>query len=97
MTCTAQLLAPEGELEAPSSRERPSLWLSNADDDLCDAVCYRLSENDEVDASGVQVRAIAGEITLEGRVETFQECQLVAAIAATVPDVKRVHNAIQHP
>ena len=95
MTRNAPLASEDEDLSAPASRERLSACLANEDDDLRDAVCYRLRENRDLDAADVRVRAIGGEITLEGRIRTNGESELVEAIAATVPDVRRVHNALQ--
>lgn len=95
MTGIGSLATEDEDIDAPASRERISACLANEDDDLRDAVCYRLRECRDLDAADVRVRAIRGEITLEGRIRTNGESQLVEAIAATVPDVRRVHNALQ--
>ena len=91
----SKLLSDSGEFSSPSGRGLPAGWLANADEKLCAAVRYRLVVNEDVDASAVEVRCVAGEITLEGTVDGFQESELVAAIATAVPGVKHVHNALR--
>jgi hypothetical protein len=58
-------------------------------------VCERLSWNDEVDATDITVRVEAGEVTLEGTVETRHMKRLSEDIAEEVGGVQDVHNRLR--
>jgi hypothetical protein len=64
------------------------------DDRIHDDVQARLSMSDEVDASEIQVSVEAGEVTLEGNVETRHMKHIARDIAESVPGVSKVHNRL---
>jgi osmotically-inducible protein OsmY len=64
------------------------------DDRIRDDVRDRLVMSDEVDANGIEVLVEAGQVTLEGNVETRHMKQIARDIAAAVPGVSSVHNRL---
>jgi len=58
-------------------------------------VCERLSWDEEVDASEIEVKVENGEVILEGRVATRPMKQLAEDLAQRVPGVIDVRNAIR--
>jgi hypothetical protein len=64
------------------------------DDRIHDDVKDRLAMNNEVDASQIEVLVAAGEVTLQGNVETRHMKQIARDIAAAVPGVATVHNRL---
>ena len=65
------------------------------DDRIRDDVCERLSWDDQVDATDVEVRVTNGEVTLEGSVETRHMKRLAEAVAERVPGVVDVHYTLR--
>ena len=68
---------------------------TRTDDRIKEDVCERLSWNDEVDATELTVTVEAGEVTLEGTVETRHMKRLAEDIAEEVVGVHDVHNRIR--
>lgn len=68
---------------------------TRTDERIREDVCDRLSWNDEVDATDITVRVEAGEVTLEGSVETRHMKRLAEDIAEEVPGVHDVHNRVR--
>lgn len=58
-------------------------------------ICERLSWNDEVDASDVDVNVDSGLVLLEGAVETRYMKQVAQDLAERVPGVIEVRNALR--
>lgn len=63
-----------------------------ADARVLEDVCDRLSDDDEVDASGITVTIAAGEITLSGDVSDRYTKRRAEHVAASVRGVLDVHN-----
>lgn len=64
------------------------------DDRIRDDVRARLALSDEVDANDVEVLVEAGEVTLQGNVETRHMKHIARDIAASVHGVTSVHNRL---
>ena len=73
-------------------------WVAPAetrhDDRIREDVRDRLVMSAEVDANDIEVLVEAGEVTLEGNVETRHMKQIARDIAAAVPGVSSVHNRL---
>ncbi|NLS16268.1 BON domain-containing protein [Rhizobium sp. P40RR-XXII] len=66
------------------------------DDDQLEAqITDRLKEIGEVDIGNIDVRAVDGVVTLEGRVETMSQLRHLEAIVLSVPDVVGVRNNLE--
>jgi hypothetical protein len=65
------------------------------DDRIREDVCERMSWNDELDATEIDVRVENGDVILEGSVETRYMKRLAGDLAERVPGVIDVHNAIR--
>lgn len=68
---------------------------SRSDDRIREDVCDRLSVDDDVDASEIEVRVQAGEVTLEGSVPTRTMKHQAENLADEVLGVKDVHNNLR--
>jgi hypothetical protein len=64
------------------------------DDRIHDDVCARLTASEDVDATEIEVSVEAGEVTLDGHVETRDMKHTAGALAELVPGVLRVFNRI---
>lgn len=64
------------------------------DDRIHEDVLARLSMSDQVDATQIQVSVEAGEVTLQGNVETRHMKHIARDIAESVPGVGTVHNRL---
>ena len=71
----------------------PRNWPS--DPRLFEAVCERLTDDDVVDASEVEVHVGGGEVTLTGRVGSRREKRRAEDIAWSVRGVRDVMNALR--
>ncbi|HKO51572.1 MAG TPA: BON domain-containing protein [Polyangiaceae bacterium] len=67
---------------------------ARSDERIREDVCERLSENDEVDASDVEVTVRDREVTLTGTTETRRMKHIAEDIADSVSGVQDVHNNI---
>jgi len=65
------------------------------DERIREEVCDRLSWNDEVDATDIEVRVENGEVTLAGSVETRHMKRLAEDLADDVWGVNDVHNTLR--
>jgi len=81
-------------LQAASFYGRGPKGYQRSDERIREDVCERLSENDEVDASDIEVTVRDREVTLEGSVETRRMKHLSEDIAESVSGVEDVHNRI---
>ncbi|HYP86978.1 MAG TPA: BON domain-containing protein [Polyangiaceae bacterium] len=68
---------------------------SRTDDRIREDVCDRLSADDDVDASDIEVRVQNGEVTLEGSVQTRSMKHQAENIADEVAGVTDVHNSLR--
>lgn len=68
---------------------------SRSDDRIREDICDRLSVDDDVDASEIEVRVQAGEVTLEGSVPTRMMKHDAENLADEVLGVKDVHNNLR--
>ncbi|RYZ06128.1 MAG: BON domain-containing protein [Myxococcales bacterium] len=68
---------------------------TRTDDRIREDVCDRLSVDDDVDATEIEVRVENGEVTLEGTVETRRMKHQAENLADEVSGVKDVHNRLR--
>lgn len=76
-------------------RGRGPKGYSRTDDRIREDVCERLSWNDEIDATEINVRVENGDVILEGSVDTRLMKRLAEDLVERVPGVTDVHNAIR--
>jgi hypothetical protein len=81
-------------LQAANYYGRGPKGYQRSDERIREDVCQRLSDNDEVDASDIEVTVRDREVTLEGSVETRRMKHLSEDLADSVPGVEDVHNRI---
>jgi len=68
---------------------------TRSDERIREEVCERLSRDDALDASEIEVRVEGGQVTLAGRSPTRRDRQRAENIAADVAGVADVHNLIR--
>ncbi|HKY39279.1 MAG TPA: BON domain-containing protein [Polyangiaceae bacterium] len=68
---------------------------TRTDDRIREEVCERLSRDDDVDASEIEVRVQNGEVTLEGTVQTRSMKHQAEDLAEDVSGVTDVHNRLR--
>ncbi|MDF3070303.1 MAG: hypothetical protein K0R38_5904, partial [Polyangiaceae bacterium] len=68
---------------------------TRTDERIREEVCDRLSMDDDVDATDIEVRVQDGEVTLEGSVETRRMKHQAEDAAEAVNGVKDVHNKLR--
>lgn len=68
---------------------------TRTDDRIREDVCDRLSLDDDVDATEIEVQVKDGEVTLEGSVETRRMKHQAEDLAEAVTGVKDVHNHLR--
>jgi osmotically-inducible protein OsmY len=68
---------------------------TRTDDRIREEVCERLSRDDDVDASEIEVRVQNGEVTLEGTVQTRSMKHQAEDLADDVTGVSDVHNHLR--
>ena len=68
---------------------------TRTDERIREDVCDRLSMDDDVDASEVEVRVKDGEVTLEGSVQTRSMKHQAEDLVEGIPGVKDVHNKLR--
>ncbi|MQU76655.1 BON domain-containing protein [Sinorhizobium medicae] len=85
----------DGLEENPVDNGRP-LPTNRIDSDELEAVITdRLTQNDETEADGIEVRAVNGIVTLEGAVETLERARRIQAVVEAVAAVLEVRNNLQ--
>jgi len=84
---------PSG-LQAASFYGRGPKGYARSDERIREDVCERLSDNDEVDASDIEVTVREREVTLEGSVETRRMKHIAEDLADSVSGVDDVHNRL---
>jgi hypothetical protein len=91
---------PRAEANRPSGLQAASFYgrgpkgYARSDERIREDVCERLSDNDEVDASDIEVTVRAREVTLEGSVETRRMKHIAEDLADSVSGVDDVHNRL---
>jgi hypothetical protein len=94
---TTSLRSPHGHPGGPGSGghagKGPRDYV-RADSRVREDVCDRLSDDDEVDASGIAVEVAAGEVTLSGTVRDRYGKRRAEQLAAAVRGVVDVHNRL---
>jgi hypothetical protein len=68
---------------------------TRTDDRIREEVCERLSRDDDVDASEIEVRVLNGEVTLEGMVQTRSMKHQAEDLAEDVSGVTDVNNQLR--
>jgi hypothetical protein len=68
---------------------------TRSDDRICEDVCDRLSDDDQVDASDISVSVSNGEVTLEGSVSDRRAKHRAEDLADAVSGVSDVHNRLR--
>lgn len=66
-----------------------------SDDRLREEVCDRLTDNEWLDASGVEVNVVAGEIILTGTVDSRYAKRLAENVAESISGVSNVQNNLR--
>jgi hypothetical protein len=91
---------PRAEANRPSGLQAASFYgrgpkgYARSDERIREDVCERLSDNDEVDASDIEVTVREREVTLEGSVETRRMKHIAEDLADSVSGVDDVHNRL---
>jgi hypothetical protein len=66
-----------------------------SDERIREDVCDRLSDNPQLDASGIEVEVNEGEVTLRGTVQERSDKHLAESLVESLPGVKDVTNQIR--
>jgi osmotically-inducible protein OsmY len=94
-------VSPEGQAfgyrypQAANQRGRGPRGYQRSDERIYEQICERLTDDDRVDASEIEIRVTNGEVTLTGRVRGRNAKRRAADLAEGVAGVKDVHNAIR--
>jgi hypothetical protein len=86
---------PGADLRGGGFAGRGPKGYTRSDDRIREDVCDRLSMDDDVDASEIQVRVENGEVTLVGTVQTRSMKHQAEDLAEDVPGVSDVHNQLR--
>jgi len=86
---------PGADLRSGGFTGRGPKGYKRSDDRIREDVCDRLSVDDEVDASEIEVRVENGEVTLVGTVQTRSMKHQAEDLAEAVPGVNDVHNQLR--
>jgi hypothetical protein len=78
-----------------SFRGRGPRGYKRSDDRIREDVCDRLTEDHDIDASDIDIKVEAGEVTLEGTVDERRFKWLAEEIAARCSGVVEVHNHLR--
>jgi hypothetical protein len=65
-----------------------------SDEQICEEVCYRLTQHGLIDASEIEVEVSQAEVTLHGQVDSRRTKRMAEDVAASVGGVKDVHNRL---
>lgn len=65
------------------------------DERVRNKICRRMSDDEDLDASGIQVAVYDGDVTLDGMVEDEDDRRHAERCAASVRGVLRVHNRLR--
>jgi osmotically-inducible protein OsmY len=85
-----------GELYEPMGHKgRGPKGYRRSDERVYEDVSERLTEHDQIDASGIEVRVENGEVTLEGTVENRSLKRLAEDVVESIPGVKDVLNRLR--
>ncbi len=85
----------EGNRQGQSHRGRGPKNYSRSDDRIQDDVCDRLSDDESVDASGIEVSVSEREVTLSGEVDSKQAKRAAEDCAEAVSGVNHVQNNLR--
>lgn len=66
-----------------------------SDESIRDEVCTLLTDNADLDASGIEVDVEAGEVTLLGSVDSRDAKWLTEDLAGSISGVREVHNRLR--
>jgi osmotically-inducible protein OsmY len=80
--------------EGPHAGRGPRGY-TRSDERIREDVCDRLCEHGYVDASGIDVRVTAGEVTLQGTVPHRQQKRIAEDVTERVAGVREVHNNLR--
>jgi hypothetical protein len=80
--------------EMPRPKHGPKNF-QRLDHRIYEDVCERLTDDDRIDASEIQVSVANGEVTLTGRVRSRQAKRRATDVVDNVFGVKDVHNSIR--
>jgi len=79
----------------PSHRGKGPANYARSDERICELVCEALTDNDEVDATRIEVTVTAGEVTLSGSVEDRYQKRKAESCAEDVSGIKDIHNQLR--
>jgi hypothetical protein len=82
-------------LERGGYRGKGPLGYTRSDDRIRETVCEVLSDDDNVDASQIEVTVRNGEVILSGTVEDRHSKRLAEDLVERLPGVKDVQNQIK--
>lgn len=82
------------ESQSSQHRGKGPKSFKRSDDRLMEEICQQLEDNDELDATNIDVRVTNGEVTLSGTVESRRDKRLADEIAEGVRGVKDIKNEI---
>jgi osmotically-inducible protein OsmY len=68
---------------------------TRSDERIREDVCERMSQHGQLDASDIEVRVTAGEVTLQGSVATRYAKRAAEDLAESVSGVREVHNQVR--
>jgi hypothetical protein len=68
---------------------------TRSDERILEQVCERLTDNERIDASEIEVRVSNGEVTLLGEVDDRQTKRMAEDVAHGVRGVRDVHNQLR--
>lgn len=79
----------------PSHRGRGPKDYTRADDRIRDEVCELLTDEETLDATGIEVRVETGEVILSGTVTSREDKRAAEQIAESVRGVTDIHNQLR--
>lgn len=91
----ARSVEASGSAQQADYRGRGPKGYARSDQRIREDVCERLSDDAAVDASEITVLVSAGEVTLEGHVETRRMKRRAEALADSVRGIRDVHNHLR--
>lgn len=83
-----------GEMGGPHAGRGPRGY-TRSDERIREDVCDRLCEHGFVDASDIEVRVTAGEVTLQGTVRERHQKRIAEDVTEQVTGVREVHNELR--
>jgi BON domain len=86
---------PEREYERGSFRGRGPKGYRRSDEYIREDVCECLTEDEDLDASEIEVSVVNGEVTLTGMVASRLDKRYAEDLSASVTGVRDVHNMLR--